>query len=271
MLYLFAMNKNKRSTHILAIAIIAATALTAFAMNATVPVSSAAQISEPGYKETKNNRTEPIAVEGEARHKETTHTPIQANTDLNQSKIAELRVAQHHLWVEHVVWTRQYIAASVADAPDAQVAAERLLKNQEEIGDAIKPVYGDEAGSRLTALLKDHILIAVDLLDAAKAGDNAALENAEKRWQANADEIATFLSEANPNWPKVEMVSMLNEHLSLTNSEALARLTGDYVADAAAFDAIVKHAESMADGFTNGIVAQFPEQFEVEKTRVRGD
>lgn len=262
------MNKNKRSTRILAIAIVVATALTALALNATVAVPSAAQINEPGYKGTKNSK--PIAIDDEAQHS-STHVSIQADPRLNQSKVAELRIAQHHLWVEHVVWTRQYIVTAVADAPDAQIAAERLLKNQEEIGDAIKPVYGEEAGNRLTALLKDHIVIAVDLLDAAKAGDDQSLAEAEQRWQANADDIATFLSEANPNWPKEAMVSMLNEHLTLTKSEAVARLTGDYLEDAEAFDAIVKHAESMADGFTDGIVAQFPEQFEVHGTRVGED
>jgi hypothetical protein len=264
------MEKTKRSTRILAIAIIAAAALTGFAISATVSASSAAQISEVGSKETRNSGSEPIAVQSETQHNKTEHKTTQGDKHLDQSKVAELRIAQHHLWVEHVVWTRQYIVATVADAPDTQAAAERLLRNQEEIGNAIKPVYGEEAGNKLTALLKDHILIAVDLLNAAKAGDNAALEDAESRWQANADDIATFLSEANPNWPKEEMVNMLNEHLTLTKSEAVARLTGDYASDVVAFDAVVKHAESMADGFTNGIVAQFPEQFE-ENTKVGED
>jgi hypothetical protein len=258
------MNKNKGSVHILAIAIIAASALMAFAVSTAGPVMSAAEQSDVGYRTTKENKPQPVAVEGEVEHKENLHrSSIEANASLNHSKVTELRIAQHHLWIEHVVWTREYIVASVADAPSAQVAAERLLKNQEDIGNAIEPVYGEEAGDELAALLKGHILIAVDLLNAAKSGNNEALETAEIKWQANADEIATFLSEANPNWSKEEMVSMLNEHLSLTKSEAIARLKGDYIADAAAFDAIYKHAVSMADEFTDGIVKQFPEQFEV--------
>jgi hypothetical protein len=256
------MKTNKRLTHILAIAIIAATMSAAHAVNAAGPITSAAE--GVSYEPANKSNDQSATVATEAQHTGSSHkSSIEANASLNQSKVVELRIAQHDLWTEHVVWTRQYIVASVADAPDAQVAAERLLKNQEDIGNAIKPVYGQEAGDKLTALLKDHILIAVDLLNAGKAGDNAALEAAENRWQTNADEIATFLSEANPNWSKEEMVSMLNEHLSLTKSEAVARLTGDYVADAAAFDAIFKHAVSMADGFTDGIVKQFPEQFEV--------
>jgi hypothetical protein len=183
------------------------------------------------------------------------------NDDINQTKVTELRIALHNLWVEHIVWTRQYVVAAAADQPDSSFAAERLMRNQEEIGDAIKPFYGDHAGDQLTSQLKDHILIAVDLLEAAKAGDSNAVEETEERWYANADEIATFLSGANPNWTKEDMVNMVNEHLSLTKTEAVARLTGDYATDVTTFDALYQHAISMGDEFTIGIVNQFSERF----------
>jgi hypothetical protein len=171
--------------------------------------------------------------------------------------------------VDHVVWTRQYIVGAVADARGTDFAAERLLKNQEDIGNAIKPFYGDEAGDKLTSLLKDHILIAVDLLNAAKTGDSAGLAAAETKWYDNADDIATFLSDVNPNWPKEQMVSMLNEHLSFTKAEAVARLTGDCATDVATFDAIHRQAMTMADGLTDGVVKHFPEQFGVDRTVAR--
>ena len=156
---------------------------------------------------------------------------------------------------------KAYVVAAAANQPDAPFAAERLLKNQEDIGNAIKSFYGDQAGNQLTSQLKDHITIAVDLLEAAKAGNSTALEETEKKWYANADGIATFLSAANPNWTKEDMLNMLNEHLSLTKTEAVARLTGDYATDVTTFDALYKHAISMGDEFTVGIVKQFQEQF----------
>src|SRR5438270_13614967 len=87
---------------------------------------------------------------------------------------ASLRAALRRLWADHVAWTRQYIVAALAGAPDAQAAAGRLLANQEDIGHAIVPFYGEEAGAELTTLLKDHILIAVDLVDAAVKGNKRA-------------------------------------------------------------------------------------------------
>src|SRR5205807_1814540 len=65
---------------------------------------------------------------------------------------------------DHVIWTRLYIMEAVAGAADAEAAATRLLKNQEDIGNAIVSFYGAEAGAALTDLLKSHILIAVDLV-----------------------------------------------------------------------------------------------------------
>jgi hypothetical protein len=166
------------------------------------------------------------------------------------------KMAMRDLWVDHVVWTRMYIISAAAGAPDVDFAAERLLKNQEDIGNAIKPFYGEEAGNKLTSLLKDHILIAVDLLSAAKAGDNAGVQAAEKRWYQNADDIATFLSYANPNWSKKDLLEMLNKHLALTKAEAVARLTGNYKDDVSAFDEIKKESMMMADDLSYGIVKQ---------------
>src|SRR6476469_444192 len=104
-----------------------------------------------------------------------------------------LRLALRKLWSDHVIWTRQYIVAAVAGTPDADAAAGRLLKNQEDIGAAVAGFYGDAAGSKLTALLKEHIMIAVDLVGAAKSGDQDAFAKADARWTANAGEIAKFL------------------------------------------------------------------------------
>lgn len=166
------------------------------------------------------------------------------------------------LWEDHITWTRLYIVSAAADLPDKGATAGRLLQNQVDIGNAIKPFYGDAGGDHLTALLNDHILIAVALIDAAKAGDSAAFADANARWYANADEIATFLSSANPeNWPLDEMKAMMRTHLDLTLKEAAARLNGDYAADIAAYDEVHVEILKMADMLSAGIINQFPKMF----------
>ncbi|WP_187147636.1 acetylglutamate kinase [Candidatus Nitrososphaera gargensis] len=120
--------------------------------------------------------------------------------------------------------------------PSLDQTSERLLDNQEDIGNAVKPYYGEKAGDQLTKLLKEHILIAADLVNAAKAGDNSAVADADQRWSDNADDIAAFLAKANPNWDEDELSHMLHDHLKVTKDEAVARLQSDYEADIEAFD-----------------------------------
>jgi len=122
----------------------------------------------------------------------------------------------------------------------------RLLRNQDDIGNAIVPYYGAAAGAKLTDLLKQHILIAVDLVAAAKAGDSARQSDADKRWHANAEDIAEFLSKANPNWPKATLVDMLNRHLALTTREAVDRLTKNWDDDVPNFDSVFSQSMMMA-------------------------
>jgi len=169
-----------------------------------------------------------------------------------------LRENMRKLWSDHVVWTRQYIVAAVAGDPSATTALNRLMKNQEDIGNAVKPYYGDAAGAKLTDLLKQHIAIAGDLVAAAKAGDNAKKTDADARWHANAADIATFLSGANPNWTKDALLGMLNNHLSLTTQEAVDRLQKNWSDDQMTFDKIYNQAMDMADALSSGIIKQFP-------------
>lgn len=168
------------------------------------------------------------------------------------------------LWEDHITWTRLVIVGIIGDLPAADVEAsvDRLLQNQVDIGNAIKPFYGEEAGNQLTALLTDHILIAAEILQAAEDGDTTALNDAIERWYANADDIAEFLHSANPeNWPLEEMKAMMREHLDLTLQEAVAYLQGDYAASVAFYDQVHIQALEMADMLSEGIIRQFSKKF----------
>ena len=172
-----------------------------------------------------------------------------------------VRLALRKLWSDHVIWTREYIIAAVAGTPDANAAAGRLLKNQEDIGAAIVGFYGQAAGDRLTELLKQHIMIAVDLVAAAKSGDQAAFAKHDAAWTANVEEIASFVSGANPAWPKKDLIDLLGLHLKLTKDETVARIKGDWDADVKAFDDIFTEIMVVADALCDGLVAQFPNRF----------
>jgi hypothetical protein len=199
-----------------------------------------------------------------------------------------VRLALRQLWTDHIQWTRGYIieavdqslSTHVADVAYSQIgdlatalgaidlrsptdaAAVRLLKNQEDIGDAIKPYYGDDAGNGLTRLLKEHIVIAVGLVENAKSGDQDAFAQNDKKWDDNIREIARFLAGANPAWPEADVYDLLNQHLQLTKGEVTARLTKDWAADVKASDDLLAEAMVIADTLYDGLVAQFPDRFE---------
>lgn len=167
------------------------------------------------------------------------------------------------LWEDHVTWTRLYIVSAAAGLPDAQPTAQRLLDNQRDIGNAVAQFYGKAAGDKLTALLRDHILIAADLVTAAKAGDNAKVGTLNKKWHDNANDIAAFLHGANPNnWPLATLQSAMKTHLDQTLDEATHQLHHDYPASIKDYDAIVNHILMMADVLSSGIIKQFPAKFD---------
>src|SRR5689334_24532714 len=91
--------------------------------------------------------------------------------------------AMRRLWSDHVAYTRLFIVSAAAGSADKDATTQRLLQNQTDIGNAVSAFYGQEAGNKLTALLKDHIVIAASIVTAAKAGDNAKVASENERWR----------------------------------------------------------------------------------------
>lgn len=202
------------------------------------------------------------------------NVPVAAATENKVADISgeelRLRTDMRKLWEDHVTWTRNVIFNIIDGMPGTDEAVKRLLKNQDEIGDAIRPYYGSEAGKQLTDLLHTHINQAAELLKAAKGNDNVGFDQIKKKWQNNADEIAVFLSKANPHWKENEMKKMMQDHLTLTINEAVARKKKNYSADVVAYDKVHDEILEMSDMLSMGIVMQFPNKFkEVKEVGVK--
>jgi hypothetical protein len=165
------------------------------------------------------------------------------------------------LWEQHVTWTRLTILSLALGLPDVDLVTNRLLRNPKDFEELLKPLYGEMTASTFADLLTSHLTIAAELVKAAKAGDNEAAADAEKKWYANADEIAAFLASINPYWSEESWRTMLYEHLATTKEEAVDFLTGKYAEGITLFDQIESQALEMADMMTDGIVNQFPDLF----------
>ena len=187
--------------------------------------------------------------------------PATAQETISAKQLA-FHDAMRKLWEDHITWTRLFLVSAAANLPDKGATTDRLLQNQVDIGNAIKPFYGAAAGDKLTVLLKTHITIAAEIVSAAKANDTAKVQDASKRWLANADDIASFLSGANPkNWTDADMKQMMHDHLNFTTEEVTAHLKGDWASDITAYDKVHEEILRMADMLSAGIINQFPNQF----------
>ena len=206
---------------------------------------------------------------------------------VNESAI-ELQVGMRKLWEDHIIWTRNVILCVVDELPGSEQAMKRLLQNQVDIGSAIKPYYGDEAAKKLTELLYAHINISMEVIKAAKADNaerlytqitisekevkaakahnTATLDEATRRWYANADEISGFFNSLNPNWTFVDMQLMMNDHLKLTTDEAIQRIKKDYDMDIIVYDKVHTEILKMSDMLSDGIIKQFSEKFKINTT-----
>lgn len=173
----------------------------------------------------------------------------------------ELSNQIRELWEQHTVWTRATIVSIVFDLPDVNFVTNRLLQNPEDFGNVFRVYYGDKIGSKLSDLIKEHLVIAAQLVKAAKAGDNKAEAEIEKKWYANGDEIAAFLGSINPYWSEEAWRRMYRTHLGLVKSEAVNLLTKNYSAEAPVYDELERQALGMADVMTQGIINQFPRNF----------
>lgn len=161
------------------------------------------------------------------------------------------------LWMEHVNWTRMTIISIVFNLPDLPFVQQRLLRNATDLGNCLRPFYGDTIADRYAALIKEHLIIAAELVTAAAKGDAKTADAKEKEWYRNADEIAIFLHSINPYLSIEGVQKMFYTHLALTKNEAITMIQKDYQTDVNIFDEIEAEALAMSDMIAQAIVLQF--------------
>src|ERR1051325_9343367 len=140
------------------------------------------------------------------------------------------RLAYHDewrkLWEDHITWTRVVIIGILDELPGTNAYVDRLLQNYEDMEDALRPYYGDEA-EVFGDLIKDHLVIAAQILTALNNGQPTDALIAS--WYANAHDIAVQMNKMNPQaWPLEETEKMWTDHLDATLEEAIDHFTGNF-------------------------------------------
>jgi hypothetical protein len=186
---------------------------------------------------------------------------MQQMTHCITKREVDYRNDMRSLWEEHVAWTRMAIISLTFDLPDLNEVLTRLLQNATDMGNMIRRLYGDQVATTYGNLIKEHLLIAADLVKAAKAGNTKAAEEAEKKWYQNADEIAKFLNAVNPYLTEKAVKDMFYTHLDLTKQEAIYMINKEYQKDIQVYDAIEKEARQMADAISDAMILHYPNMF----------
>lgn len=175
-------------------------------------------------------------------------TYSQSQVDL----INELRM----LWEQHIMWTRSFFISTISDLGDLDAVTKRLLRNPDDFARLLRKYYGQKIADTFDELLTQHLLIAADLVKAAKSNDMAAAQSARQKWYKNAEDIAAFLASINPNWSEARWKNLLFDHLKMTEDEAALRLGKKYAEDIINYDMIEQEAMMMADYMAYGILRQ---------------
>jgi len=165
--------------------------------------------------------------------------------------------ALRKLWEQHVMWTRSFIISTLSELPDTPFVTTQLLQNPKDLAKIFEDFYGKDIAEEFERLFTDHLLIAATLVNEAKSGNASGVEAARKQWYENASDIARFLGSINSYWNELKWKSLLEEHLKMTEEEAVYRLNKQYQSDIMIYDMIEDGALMMADYMTEGLKNQF--------------
>jgi hypothetical protein len=196
-----------------------------------------------------------LAVPGLATAADTPNGPVAA-------KLAATQAAERDLWLGHIFWVREVVRGlAEKNQQAADLAEKQAVANAKQIAASIEPFYGKAANDRLFKLLAGHYTAIKTHATATVAGDAAAAKQALGDLTANANEIAKFLSGANPNLPEATLKSVLAAHGGhhvQQNQQLAAR---DLAAEARTWEAMKTHVYAIADTLAGAIAKQFPDKF----------
>jgi hypothetical protein len=192
--------------------------------------------------------------------------PAHSQAAGNPAKVAELKMALRDLYINHIFWVRDLVVSTrLGEKAAVKEADEYGLNNAKAIGRSIAPFYGQAAGEKFVTLFVGHYSSVKAYMNAAFANNfkgNASLKKAAlDRLTKNANDIAVFVSSANPNLPKGTVYGLMVTHGQQHVMSIDATAKKDWSGEADMWDPMVKHVYTLSDALADGIAKQFPDKF----------
>ena len=177
-------------------------------------------------------------------------------------KTFQTAVVLRDFWLGHIFWVRNVSVAAIDKNNSATKAAEQqAVANAQAIAASIEPFYGAAAKDKFFKLLAGHYGAVKAYLLATVAGDAPAQAKATQSLTANADEIATFLSGANPYLPKDAVQGLLLAHGGHHIQQIQQLKDRKYEAEAQTWEEMKKHVYQIADATAAALAKQFAKKF----------
>ncbi len=160
-----------------------------------------------------------------------------------------------NLWTERLVWVRQLILSIMLSLRDLNFVAQRVQRNDAELGQILGSIYGMEAGQQFAYLLGEYIRILSEIAATIKAGNDTDL--LMQQWAGTAEEIAEFLSQLNPYWEKDVVEALINDEMKLEFNFATELKKEQYEQGISDFDTAYDRALQAARLMIYGVKMQF--------------
>lgn len=157
------------------------------------------------------------------------------------------------LWLQLALWMRSYIISSARDSADLSAITNRLYQVPRDFYITLRVAFGRTLAEQFMTFLTRYIVAGALLLDSLKRGDQEAVNARTEQWYQIADEMARFLSQ-NPNWDESQWKTLFYQNISMTISQMLAELNGEYERGIAVFERINRQAVDMADYMLGGML-----------------
>lgn len=189
------------------------------------------------------------------------HEP-RAVGDANPASVADTKAALRDLWAGHIFWIRNVVLDNATNNPAARDVAEKeVVANAKQIASTITPFYGEAASEKLFTLLAGHYGAVKEYSEATVAGSKRQQDAALAHYVSNTDEIAAFLSGANPYLPEDTVRGLIAAHGAHHVAQITQFQEKDYAREAQTWQVMQQHVYVIADALTMALVKQFPSKF----------
>ena len=181
---------------------------------------------------------------------------------LRSAKASQTAAALRDLWIGYIFWIRNVVLATFNKNDAAKKTAEQqVVANAQSLAGTVEPFYGTEAKESFFKLLAGHYGAVKDYLVASVGDDLAAQSTATRSLTSNAEEIATFLSKANPYLPKDALNGLLLAHGGHHIQQIQQLQDQRYDSEARTWDDMKNHVYQIADATADALAKQFVKRF----------